>query len=424
MRQSKKPEIIIKKIFSIWVFFLIFIIMIQYPLIAKSTAETETTPLDNHWVESLMFGIGSSMDASYGDIDGDGNGEIVCASGGDLKVYNPNSDEVVTIEEGEIWARSVVCADFDLDGIDEFVFTHDDTGTRIFDYVSGSWEKVYLDSNNNWELDTGDIDNDGILEIIGDNTMYRFNGTEWNSEFAPWGIDANPLKCSDIDHDGNSEVITFEYNEDSIFIYSFNGTDWNRESLGIIDEESLYCDFCCYDLDGDDYEEIIFSANGSIFLSQNLYGVWENSPIWETNKEDYPSSSNIYIRQINVGKIFNSDTNYIVIKTSKGSSESKIYLLEEEYDGNWSPTIIGEYDDGVGTGSLLLEDIDNDQELEIISTGASSSIFDFDPDVYEGGPGFSIGLPTYQIVLIVIGGIIFLGLLIGGIFLLYKKLIK
>ncbi|MHC5035469.1 MAG: FG-GAP repeat domain-containing protein, partial [Planctomycetota bacterium] len=189
--------------------------------------------------------IDDQMQAACGDIDNDGEFEIITSHGNDEGINIWNFNGVSYEHEMLIWEYSaslsgIRIADIDDDGRVELAIAEYDQ-SRFYDYDENGYVASPLGQDvstysigtptiMDWDLD-GDVeaaygDYDGQLQV------YMFNDTgAWTREFGP-GIDTEYNSYSsamgDIDDDGVIEIVLGS-NNDNMYVYNSTSTtaEWN-----------------------------------------------------------------------------------------------------------------------------------------------------------------------------------------------------
>jgi hypothetical protein len=223
---------------------------VVYPVGAALFAFNIDASYVEGWPKTLDYPTDGA--ASFGDIDGDGAGEIVCTTHqtgtfafGKIYAYNTDGSVVsgfpVTTEGGPM--RTPTLADLDGDGDDEIIITirnwpdglvsvYDGAGNLVpgwpvrMDYVPASSAAV------------GDINGDEIPEIVVESyySLHAFTPDGLLVSGFPYypGEDrvfsySTPV-LADIDGDGNREIICGDHSlsngSGGIHVVKYNGTGW------------------------------------------------------------------------------------------------------------------------------------------------------------------------------------------------------
>ena len=174
--------------------------------------------------------------AGLGDVDYDGENEIVCGTSGKVVVLDwdkENQEFIPTIISSSYgWGNypfACVCKDSDMDGLPEIHVGYDGPWVSFFKWNGEEYERYYEKSWPDEEgiieaLDVGDVDNDGIPEVcIGTNLVHilQWNGTSYEEEAVldTWG-DLAVTSIGDCDNDGKNEI-----NVGSV------GVDWGEDFM-------------------------------------------------------------------------------------------------------------------------------------------------------------------------------------------------
>ena len=166
----------------------------------------EIADLDNDGDDELIVTSGAAL----GDVKGEGYFRIFDLSTKELEYKSPDL-------EGCMEGMAVV--DLEGDGILEIVvsngYRYRDGWCYIYHYIGGEYTRVWKSENigpKAYGLDVGDVDADGVTEIVLSNMagyVYIFDGTtfglEWRSENL--GRDVLGIVIGDPDGDGEMELI-------------------------------------------------------------------------------------------------------------------------------------------------------------------------------------------------------------------------
>jgi hypothetical protein len=160
--------------------------------------------------------------AGLGDVDYDGENEIVCGSANKVVVLDWNaqiqefeSTVIMTTYDWWEYPFACVCKDSDMDGYDEIHVGYYNAWVTFFEWNGTGYEMIY---EQTWPgedgiieaLDVGDVDDDGVAEVcIGTNLVHilQWNGSSYEEEavLPTWGGLA--VTCiGDCDNDGKNEI--------------------------------------------------------------------------------------------------------------------------------------------------------------------------------------------------------------------------
>ncbi len=188
-----------------------------------------------------------AMSVATADIDNDGDLDVVSASLSDDKIaWYENTDGLGTFGEQQIISTQadaalfVKTADINNDGsIDVVSASLLDSKVAWYENNNGSFseQKIITDSlNQPRAVYCADIDNDGDVDIFvassGDNTVSWYENTDakgtfsTKKEIANDVVGATSVICSDLDLDGDLDVVSCSYNKNIVMWYE------NTDGLG------------------------------------------------------------------------------------------------------------------------------------------------------------------------------------------------
>jgi len=347
---------------------------------------------------------------AVGDVDNDGQVEVVVATCNDSRVYILNSltgemETMFTIDESIALYNSPALGDINGDGDLEIVLPTFDNGLGdhngklyAWEIKNDEWQTINNSpfiiegaSYNHSTVALADLDGDNYLEIIlgGGNTdkLYVFDteptypsgsmrlSLKW--EFSA-GADVNSSSAiGDIDNDGNLEIV-FTSANDKLWVLDKNGnikTGWTDgkyiNTEGWSDRTSSPA---LGDIDDDGFLEIVISGVDSVYIFEHDGSRKSPWPIpWDNGSSNHSVCSPV------IGDIDGDGDMEIVI----GSANYYVYAWHVESGEaviGW-PAATG--NQVVGTPALV--DVDNDDDMEVIAASRDGFVYIWD-NSSEGQP--------------------------------------
>ncbi len=229
-------------------------------------------------------------------------------------VFNMTWEQTVGENDHALWEVDNL-PDLDNDGLDEILACSDENGITLYLFESTGdnsyevkWTYNIEDVVYSYTLSHGDLDNDGIGEIVvGANAdsaqhaiwVFEWDGVEGSDNYelaTSWevmpggGAGITALEVMDLDGDGVDEMFIAETAYDDFYVVQLDTTSdftfpqWNVEMLDSLNNESDYSPwgFTAGDFDGDgamefasvewDYNGLtVFQANGPNDYSRELW---------------------------------------------------------------------------------------------------------------------------------------------------------
>ncbi len=264
---------------------------------------------------------------AFGDIDGDGQGEVVAGVGGPLG---------------------------------GFLYAYEQDGTEIFNINIGKYPLTPVLS---------DLNGDGAMEIIiglrtGQVYVYNGDGTVYNGW--PQTIDhyiASSCAVGDINNDGTKEIVAEGRN--FLYVWDSNGNTmpgFPYEIYDTVDGSNSYSAPVLADLFGDGNKEIMFCSHSSGTYGGIIYAVKNDG----TSLPGWPNFVDNWIYAPVAIADVNGDDQYDIVIGEYGASATPAFYL---YAYNRDGSLITNYPvgplDGMATQAAFA-DLDNDGELEMV----------------------------------------------------------
>lgn len=187
--------------------------------------------------------------AGLGDVDDDGENEIVCGSAWKVFVldWNKNTkkfeETVIKTTGGYNYPFACVCKDSDTDGKNEIHVGYSSPMISIFEWNGAGFETKF---EKGWPgegaliegLDVGDVDDDGIPEVCAGTDLIhilQWNGSTYVEEAAlPTFGELAVVSIGDCDNDGKNEIqagsVIVEGNQDFMsWVFKYGSKSHNVE---------------------------------------------------------------------------------------------------------------------------------------------------------------------------------------------------
>lgn len=401
----------------------------DYPMIiepvgnATDDGTTTNATLTLEWQK----GHGSEIKAiEICDVDNDGKKDLVLGNEEDILYAMEYKDgQYCNRWESDYLGSAILgiaIEDIDSDNVSEIIIGTSANHIYIFDGPTGELEGDFDVPSEGWgahymPIATGDIDNDGTIEIItkdgyyywdGEKAVWHgylhvFDGKTYEQEYVSddLGSDVCSLTTGDIDDNGLIEIIAGtgrwiggDYTNCHIYIFAYNGTTYEQRWKSA-DLKGIY-GLAVSDIDSDGITEILCqNVYGTIYVfggitkeqewvSSSLGGSWGDS----LRTEDIDADG---VVEIVVGT---SDYLYIfdgITKEQEWKSENLGYLIyglavgDADNDGVKEivcanrngyiyvfngPTKEEEWKEDAGGEGVSIADIDNDGIIEIVAGSA------------------------------------------------------
>jgi PKD repeat protein len=291
------------------------------------------------------------------------------------------------------YENSLATGDVDNDGKDEVIFGNEDGYVHIVQYQDGDYVDEWRSPNLDWEcygLAVGDTDDDGTPEIVVGNQygmlyIFGFQGPdlgyvkEWEYQLnkeEPFG-----LAVGDLDDDGYGEIVVgalqLVSTEENVFVFGFDGSTYVEEYRYLMTDFANYAhSVVIYDVDSDGTDEFIvgtreFSATTSARGTFYVFGYNGNDYTLEYKRPDVSD----YVMDLDVGDVDDDGNPEIVVSGASVNIyqyEFGVYLIENSISEDHPKVQVG--------------DVNNDDIPEIVTGSWELKIWQETTLLWESGP--------------------------------------
>jgi hypothetical protein len=343
-------------------------------------------------------GIANS-DVAYTDIDGDNDQDILIIGGANssriAELYTNDGTGTYSLVTGTpfsgVWAGEVKFADVDGDNDQDVLITGENSSNV-------ATARLYInDGSGNFSLQTGspftgesnssvafaDVDGDSDLDVMimgsGTNTAKLYTN-DGNGNFTlvagtPFpGLNNGSISFGDVDGDNDQDVLITGINISNTYysrLYINNGSGVFTYQSGPF-YAAGYSSSAMADIDGDNDLDIVI-AGKFVYNSSNKYTtIYKNDGNGTFTVFSSSMLTGVDNSSIDFGDVDNDNDLDVLItgQTKTAVSTSKLYLN----NGSGSFTnLVGVPFDQVYGGESILLDINDDNDLDVLITGFSST---------------------------------------------------
>ena len=337
-----------------------------------------------------------------------GAGGQDCDNGVIAKIYINNG---TTLNENQTWQQnltsigygSLALGDIDNDGDLDLAQGGCTTGTS-WSCNGNRISKIYLNNgtsfveSSQWQnnligvfdssMSFGDIDNDGKLDLVingrkiaspyDTSNVYINNGTsfvessQWQSSLI--GVHGGQLSLGDIDNDGDLDLALTGDAGSSIEtskIYINNGTSfvensqWQSDLTSLVESTALFGDY-----NNDNKLDLVLTGN----VAGDFIYVYKNNgtSLIENQTRDLPGDLiGVYYASLAFGD-YDNDGDLDLIEIGNENGDARVFENNESDNYYFRNDALAHANisNDLYQGSVTWEDIDNDNDLDLIITGA------------------------------------------------------
>jgi hypothetical protein len=307
------------------------------------------------------------VDMAVGDLDGDGNPEIVTSNGTGISVYSGQSGSLKwSLATGG--GTSIAVGNVDGDSALEIVTTSYGGKGFVIDGVSHVVEWEYLNSFGA-QVRLGDLDGDGMQEIVGASAWQKITVFDADRKTPSWelptSLDIGALAVTDVDGDGIPEIVYGDGQWGKI--HAIDATT-RTQKWAVSNPEHGVSGIALGDVDLDGKKEVLWGAGGTSSGPDYLYVA-------------DPSTGTIKWQSLDI----NGPLSAVAVGDVDDDGRDDIVMVSRESDSGYAEGIVHIFDartrvlkysgklgirDLMGARSVRIADVDGDGKTEyIVTTG-------------------------------------------------------
>jgi FG-GAP-like repeat/Secretion system C-terminal sorting domain/SprB repeat len=343
--------------------------------------------------------FGPNKDVNSADMDNDGDKDLLIASSGKVAWFKNTDGQgtfSLTPASETVYSAANAVKAIDMDGdndLDVLVANGSTANNSNISWIPntdgtgtlGTAVLITNATNEPRDADAGDLDGDGDLDIVfagyGDG---RFKWCKNNGPGNAWGTPTNLfsgvqtwaklVKISDIDNDGDNDIMTLVYANSGFAQVAWvknngAGTFLPVSIVGLDGNNSF--DFAIADINGDGLKDIItsfFNSNAIYWYKNNGDGTFEDNALVVNS---FSGAASVLVND------FDDDGDIDIVAASVG--QEKIALLKNNGSGVFQPPFYINSNHMFGTVAfgginfMVTDDFDNDGKWDFAAIGNLTS---------------------------------------------------
>lgn len=312
-----------------------------------------------------------------GDIDGDGNAEILGTSRADGYVMywtKENTTWVQTVvDSGLNFAISPVAFDVNVDGQTDYLVCANGTDDIFWYEQDGpNWIQHSIDDNADgaMELALADINEDGLMDIYA--VLYYASEVVWYEQQSPMSwirhsiqtnfVYCNEIDAADMDGDGDLDAVACSYGNDAIEWYENDNGSFTTHTISVSTSGPWSVQTVDMDDDGDIDVLSGYYTGGNVNWFENTGEAWIEHSV---------ASQLGNVRDTEAADFDNDGDMDVMI----AAQSTQTIFWYEDVEGSWVQHVLT-------TGyimpwRLVLADIDDDGDKDVFATDQTGSQFTF-----------------------------------------------
>lgn len=304
-----------------------------------------------------------------------------------LPTYNLVLEAAIAAPSCQV--KSVFVGDVDNDGVNELITGEGNANNpgvvRIFEFdeILGTYEESWNhqlidDSTTVWGIAVGDVDDDGLNELVFSSRdhnvyVYEYNGVSYDLVWSAYVGDVPTVTIGDVDNDENNEIIVSALSGGTYIFDYVGGTDifhevWHLDGTDLI----WQAENCVVDLDNDGDNELIIRGLEATKIFESMddlvpYEITYNSGSWGKGSLAVDDVDEDGENELLIGEYIDDDY------------KLNVYDFDtDHFDLLWESNFGA--DNGAAYLGFFVGDVNNDGDVEIVF---QDRVFKFEDNTFQ-----------------------------------------